>query len=90
MESFAPEHVITELLQNADDVEATTVEIRLTKQGMVFVHDGHEFTEQHLRALCDIGETTKKPGIHIGFMGIGFKATFARALNPNYGAVAGI
>jgi hypothetical protein len=76
LESFAPEHVITELLQNADDVEATTVEIRLTKQGMVFVHDGHEFTEQHLRALCDIGETTKKPGIHIGFMGIGFKATF--------------
>lgn len=76
LESFSPDHVLIELLQNADDVEASMAEIRFSGKGIIFTHNGQAFTEQHLRALCDIGETTKKPGIHIGFMGIGFKATF--------------
>ena len=80
--SFAPEHIITELLQNADDVEATFAEIELTDKGILFFHNGYEFDEVHLRALCDIGETTKKPRVHIGFMGVGFKAAFKVSDNP--------
>jgi hypothetical protein len=83
LESFAPNHVLTELLQNADDVGATTAEIKLTEKGVFFTHNGHEFNEEELRALCDIGETTKKPGVHIGFMGIGFKATFKISDKPH-------
>jgi hypothetical protein len=74
--SFASEHIVTELLQNADDVGATTVDIILNDEGIFFIHNGKDFDEADLRALCDIGETTKKPGIHIGFMGVGFKAAF--------------
>jgi hypothetical protein len=83
LESFAPDHVLTELLQNADDVGATTAEIELTDKGIFFTHNGYEFDEPHLRALCDIGETTKKPGVHIGFMGIGFKAAFKISDKPH-------
>ena len=83
LESFAPDHIITELLQNADDVGASHVEILLTDKGIFFKHNGYEFDEPHLRALCDIGETTKKPGIHIGFMGIGFKAAFKISNTPH-------
>ncbi|MGF3522356.1 MAG: sacsin N-terminal ATP-binding-like domain-containing protein [Candidatus Bathyarchaeia archaeon] len=82
LESFAPDHVLTELLQNADDVEAKNAIIMLTDKGIIFKHDGYEFDEPHLRALCDIGETTKKPGVHIGFMGIGFKAAFKISDTP--------
>jgi len=80
--SFAPEHITTELLQNADDVEATFAEIKLTDKGILFLHNGYEFDEVHLRALCDIGETTKKPRVHIGFMGVGFKAAFKVSDKP--------
>jgi len=76
LESFAPDHVLTELLQNANDVKAKTVKITLTDTGILFTHNGQSFTEANLKALCDVGESTKKPGTDIGFMGIGFKATF--------------
>ena len=82
LESFAPEHIITELLQNADDAGATFAEIELTNKGVFFIHNGEDFNEKHLRALCDIGQTTKKPGVHIGFMGVGFKATFRISDRP--------
>jgi len=82
LESFAPEHIITELLQNADDVGATFAKIELNKDGIFFIHNGEDFNEDHLKAICDIGRTTKKPGIHIGFMGIGFKAAFKISDTP--------
>jgi len=80
--SFLPDHVITELIQNADDVGATQVKIVWTDKGVIFVHDGKDFDEADVRALCDIGITTKKPGVHIGFMGIGFKAVFKITHSP--------
>ncbi|MEM3622097.1 MAG: hypothetical protein QXU33_05875 [Candidatus Methanomethyliaceae archaeon] len=79
---FPPEHVITELLQNADDVGANTAVIEMTDEGIFFSHNGCDFNEAHLRALCDVGETTKKPGVQIGFMGIGFKSVFKISDNP--------
>jgi hypothetical protein len=82
LESFTPEHIVTELLQNADDVGATFAKIELTRNGIFFSHNGKTFDENHLRALCDIGQTTKKPGVHIGFMGIGFKAAFKISDKP--------
>lgn len=80
--SFSPDHVITELIQNADDVGATKIRVIWTDKGVIFVHNGEDFNEEDLRALCDIGITTKKPGIHIGFMGIGFKAVFKITNKP--------
>ncbi len=76
LESFPYDHILTELLQNADDVGATIAEIKLTEDGVFFSHDGEQFNEEHLRALCNIGSTTKKAGVHIGYMGVGFKASF--------------
>src|SRR6266571_4794653 len=80
--SFSPDHVITELLQNADDVGATSASIEPTDTGLFLTHNGEEFNEFYVEALCDIGQTTKKAGVHIGFMGIGFKASFKVSDTP--------
>jgi hypothetical protein len=81
--SFSADHVLTELLQNADDVGATFAEIEIGAQGMFLIHNGIDFDESHVEALCDIGQTTKKAGTHIGFMGIGFKASFKVSDTPH-------
>jgi hypothetical protein len=80
--SFSPDHVLTELLQNADDVGATYAKIELTDDGLFLTHNGEEFNDSQVEALCDIGQTTKKAGVHIGFMGIGFKASFKVSDTP--------
>jgi hypothetical protein len=83
LESFSYEHVFVELLQNADDCEqTTTARIEVTDKAVFFTHNGKPFDEHDLRAICDIGVTTKRPDSHIGFMGIGFKAAFKLSDTP--------
>ena len=84
LESFSYEHVFTELLQNADDcIETTSATIEITDKAVFFTHNGKPFNEQDFRAICDIGVSTKKPDAHIGFMGIGFKASFKLSDTPH-------
>lgn len=83
LDSFAPDHVITEFLQNADDVHATFAKFELTGKEIIVTHNGEAFNENHLRAISDIGNTTKKANIHIGYMGIGFKSSFMVSDTPH-------
>ena len=77
-------HFVLELLQNADDnTYAKGVEPRvhftLDSSSVLLVQCNEQgFEEKHVRALCDIGASTKsaKTGF-IGQKGIGFKAVFA-------------
>lgn len=73
-----PVHFIYELLQNADDANATKVEIRLDKNGFLFKHngtihftisdpnkaeeDGKKGKYGHLNALTGIGSSSKLEG----------------------------
>lgn len=83
LDSFSYDHIFTELLQNADDCEnATAATIEVTDEAIFFIHNGKPFDEPDLRAICDIGVTTKKPNAHIGYMGIGFKAAFKLSDTP--------
>ena len=70
-------------VQNADDntysdyVEPTLTFI-LQDSGIIVLNNEHGFTAQNIRALCDIGSSTKKGSNagYIGKKGIGFKSVF--------------
>ncbi|OAL50739.1 hypothetical protein IQ07DRAFT_680093 [Pyrenochaeta sp. DS3sAY3a] len=77
-------HFLLELLQNADDntYECATPTLNFTYRPGSFRVDCNEvgFSEQNVKAICTIGESTKK-GLnrsagYIGEKGIGFKSVF--------------
>ncbi|KAJ4955822.1 hypothetical protein NE237_012605 [Protea cynaroides] len=76
-------HFILELVQNADDniypkdVEPTLVFI-LQATGIVVLNNEQGFSSENIRALCDVGNSTKKLSNagYIGQKGIGFKSVF--------------
>lgn len=72
-----PRHVLSELLQNADDAGAGEASARIEDGVFVFEHDGEDFSEEHFRSLCRFGYSNKRSLHTIGFRGIGFKSTFS-------------
>lgn len=77
-------HFIFELLQNAEDAEATKVEFRLEADSLVFVHNGRRlFNLRDVESITSIADSTKRDdGTSIGKFGIGFKAVFAYTETP--------
>lgn len=89
-------HFIYELLQNADDAEATEVNIILTKTSLIFKHNGKirfSITDEndtsikpgHINSITSIGDSTKAEsnGNKIGKFGVGFKSVFQYTDVPN-------
>ena len=77
----SPQHVISELLQNADDAGAKKASIAIERDTFVFEHDGEDFTAEQFKSLCSFGISSKARLHTIGFRGIGFKSVFS--LGPN-------
>jgi len=73
----SPRHVVSELLQNADDARATRASVSIQGSDFVFAHNGEDFTEEHFGSLCRFGYSNKRALHTIGFRGIGFKSTFS-------------
>ena len=73
----SPRHVLSELLQNADDAGATEASVCIEDQIFVFDHDGEDFTEEHFASLCRFAYSNKRALHTIGFRGVGFKSTFS-------------
>lgn len=73
----SPRHVVSELLQNADDAGATMASADIQDGEFIFVHNGEDFTEEHFISLCRFGYSNKRSLHTIGFRGIGFKSTFS-------------
>ena len=77
MQVQSPRHVLSELLQNADDAGATEASVRTDEERFLFEHNGEDFAEDHFRSLCRFGYSNKRVLHTIGFRGIGFKSTFS-------------
>jgi hypothetical protein len=73
----SPRHILSELLQNADDAGATAASVRIEDNAFVFEHNGEDFKEDHFKSLCRFGYSNKRALHTIGFRGIGFKSTFS-------------
>jgi hypothetical protein len=77
-------HFIYELLQNAEDTQATEVQFKLADSAIEFSHNGVRlFTLQDVDSITSIGNSTKRDDVtSIGKFGIGFKAVFAYTNTP--------
>lgn len=91
-------HFIYELLQNADDAQATESKFILSNDGLIFIHngtilftvsnpdnegkDGEEKNLGHINSITSIGNTTKDKA-KIGKFGVGFKAVFQYSKTPH-------
>lgn len=73
----SPRHVLSELLQNADDAGAKSASVRVVNNEFVFEHDGEDFNEEQFQSLCRFGYSNKRNLHTIGFRGVGFKSTFS-------------
>src|SRR5262252_1635821 len=73
----SPRHVLSELLQNADDAGATEASVSIQGDEFVFTHNGEDFEPEHFASLCRFGYSNKRALHTIGFRGIGFKSTFS-------------
>ncbi|XP_024517181.1 uncharacterized protein LOC9630255 [Selaginella moellendorffii] len=82
-------HFILELVQNADDNSYPlnahpTLAFIIQKDRIVVLNNEKGFTAKNIRALCDVGKSTKKgvPAGYIGHKGIGFKSVFRVTESP--------
>lgn len=85
-------HFIYELLQNADDAEATEVNITIKQDEMLFKHNGKKHFDisskdsekvGDLNSITGIGDSSKADNQNkIGKFGVGFKAVFQYTNTP--------
>lgn len=85
-EDFYPDeaHFIYELLQNAEDADATEVLFELTPEACFFEHNGkRHFDEGDIKAITGIFNSSKKDNPDkIGKFGVGFKSVFVYTNTP--------
>jgi hypothetical protein len=79
-----PTHFMFELLQNADDANATKVRFEIKNNKIIFAHNGtRDFSLEDIISITGIGNSTKgKSNQSIGKFGVGFKAVFAITKTP--------
>ncbi len=76
-------HFIYELLQNAEDSEATTIEFNLDDEFLSILHNGKLFNYDDVNSITTVGYSTKKDDLNkIGKFGAGFKSVFAITNTP--------
>jgi hypothetical protein len=76
-------HFIFELLQNAEDAGASSIQFNLFEDRLEVCHDGRLFNEADVMGICGVGDGTKPDDpTQIGRFGIGFKSVYAYTLAP--------
>lgn len=77
-------HFIFELLQNAEDADASEVWFVLDNDKLTFEHDGKkQFSFDNVESITSIGVSSKRDDpTSIGKFGVGFKAVFAYTNTP--------
>lgn len=73
----SPRHVLSELLQNADDAYATRATSRICDSTFIFEHNGSDFDPAQFQSLCRFAFSNKTTLHTIGFRGVGFKSIFS-------------
>ena len=76
-------HFIFELIQNAEDADATELTFELFEDRLEVRHDGRPFTAADVRGICGVGQGTKAEDLtQVGKFGIGFKSVYAYTDTP--------
>ncbi len=79
-----PSHFIFEILQNAEDAGATSINFKLFDDKLEISHNSkHDFDFPDVDGITGIGISTKKDDLNkIGKFGVGFKSVFAITHSP--------
>lgn len=80
-----PAHFIYELLQNAEDMNASQVTFQLHEDKLIFEHDGtkRDFNIEDIEAITSKGKSPKADDpTQIGKFGMGFKAVYVYTNTP--------
>lgn len=76
-------HFIYEILQNADDYEATEIWFRLLRDRLIIEHNGIPFKPENVKAISYFGKSTSREDlVKTGHFGLGFKSVFAFTATP--------
>lgn len=77
-------HFIYELLQNAEDAQATKVRFRIESDRLIFSHNGTRmFDSDDIDSITNIAKSTKSDNyIQAGKFGIGFKSVYVFTDTP--------
>ncbi len=67
---------LMEFIQNADDVRSTKIRFELYKDKIIIKNDGIEFSEEDIKSICKIGQSSKRTDNYIGYFGVGFKSIY--------------
>ena len=81
-------HFFNELIQNADDNKyrpgiAPTLSLLVSDTSITLLNNELGFTERDVRAVCNLGASTKVATASIGRKGIGFKSVFMVTDTPH-------
>jgi hypothetical protein len=69
-----------ELVQNADDAEASEIDVFVQNSVLIVSHNGASFKEEDVVGICNVGAGTKKANTKTtGYKGIGFKSLFGKS-----------
>ncbi len=85
-EDFYPDkaHFVYELLQNAEDADATEIAFTLTPEKLVCEHNGRAFTLADVTSITGLHDSTKANAQDkIGKFGVGFKSVFVYTRAPS-------
>lgn len=79
-----PVHFVYELLQNAEDQDATRVRFDLRPDRLLFWHNGNPFCRRDVESITGLGDSDKplSEEVKIGRFGIGFKSVFSVTERP--------
>lgn len=77
-------HFIYELLQNAEDAEASFLSFIYQEERLLVLHDGCPFNEADVWGICSVmeGNEQKEDAQKIGHFGVGFKSVFKYTDRP--------
>lgn len=75
-ESYS-QRIFVELLQNADDAQATEILVIESGEDIIVANNGRPFTADDIVTISRSGASKKVRGESIGYRGIGFKSTTA-------------
>jgi hypothetical protein len=79
----SPRHILSELLQNADDAGASEARVSIENDRFVFEHNGEDFIEAHFASICRFGYSNKRALHTIGFRGSDSRARSAWAIGSS-------
>lgn len=77
-------HFVYELLQNAEDAEATFITFVYQSDRLTIYHNGRPFNEMDVNSICSVQKSAKdKDSLQtIGHFGFGFKSVFKYTSQP--------